>query len=427
MVLATGCDDDETTATDMGAAGGTGGAAGGEGGAGGGGGAGGAIGGAGGGEGGAGGAMGPTEACIDACTTLSDCAAQDDFCPGVDPGETRDALYAGCLETCADSAAIAAVVNSLGGDCASVVSTVSGVSVDFVANCEGAGPPPFGTPEDIATAQALWTEIEGHQDTWPQPASKHGWVEGSMPHGSTQQYYQNGDDNSADGYTLIKRNYGGQDEAMLGAVTVMKKIAGYAPDTGDWFYAKFLPDGTPDMTPDGTAMVGQVGGCTSCHAGADGDDYLFSFDAGMSPNGAPFGRPVDQAVATNIWAEIADRANWDQPESKQGWQMGDMPHGAWQQFYHNGADNTADGYIVIKENYGAQDEAALGAITLMKKMHGYSPTAGDWFFAKFMPDGTPAMTETGVQLVGKVGLGGDSGCIACHTNAPNGDYLFSFD
>ena len=59
----------------------------------------------------------------------------------------------------------------------------------------------------------------------------------------------------------------------------MYKIDGYAPGYGDWFWAKFLPDGTLDQNPNGVALAGAVGaggtgGCVPCHEDAD-SDYVF--------------------------------------------------------------------------------------------------------------------------------------------------------
>jgi hypothetical protein len=57
----------------------------------------------------------------------------------------------------------------------------------------------------------------------------------------------------------------------LGAVTVMfRREAGYDAANGDRFYAKYLPDGSLDVVPDGTAPAGRVGpadGCIACHRG----------------------------------------------------------------------------------------------------------------------------------------------------------------
>jgi len=59
--------------------------------------------------------------------------------------------------------------------------------------------------------------------------------------------------------------------------TVMfKREQGYAPDSNDWFWAKWMADGEFDTTPDGVPLAGRVQGCISCHAGAEGNDFVFS-------------------------------------------------------------------------------------------------------------------------------------------------------
>lgn len=69
-----------------------------------------------------------------------------------------------------------------------------------------------------------------------------------------------------------------------------------------------------------------------------------------------------------------------------------------------------DGAIIVKENYGP-DQQKLVAVTPMYKVEGYNPDAGNWFWAKYAPDGS-------VQAAGKV----DS-CIECHKTAD--DYRFT--
>ncbi|MFN3201053.1 MAG: choice-of-anchor X domain-containing protein [Bradymonadia bacterium] len=152
-VLALGmvaCDDDDDGGSgtagagggEAGAGGGEAGAGGGEAGAGGGeAGAGGGEAGAGGGEGGAGGEAGMggaggggefSQACIDACTTLADCSANSDACPGITP-ETRDGFYDACLPTCEANPALRALVN--GDDCDGTVNTLRGLNEDFDNGC----------------------------------------------------------------------------------------------------------------------------------------------------------------------------------------------------------------------------------------------------------------------------------------------------
>ncbi len=59
----------------------------------------------------------------------------------------------------------------------------------------------------------------------------------------------------------------------LGAVTVMfQRDEGYDPETNNWFWVKYLPDGTLDQNPAGMVLAGLVGkdadaGCIACHQG----------------------------------------------------------------------------------------------------------------------------------------------------------------
>jgi hypothetical protein len=166
-------------ATGGGGAGGTGGAAsedagvvetdGGAGGAGGGaggggaGGAGGGVGGAGGGMGGAGGAE--VHPCVTACGTLADCgAADDEICPGVQPGASRESAYDGCLAICGDSPEIADVINGL-GTCREVLPFVVGASPEFAAACDdGAGGAGGGPGDNEALCNEMCSYFAGCVD-----------------------------------------------------------------------------------------------------------------------------------------------------------------------------------------------------------------------------------------------------------------------
>ena len=94
---------------------------------------------------------------------------------------------------------------------------------------------------------------------------------------------------------IIKRNYGGEGVSIdavnadpnkwLQAVTVMVRIPGYDAMANDWFWAKYLPNGTLDKTPTGVNLAGQVartpdgaGGCIGCHASAPGNDFVYIND-----------------------------------------------------------------------------------------------------------------------------------------------------
>ena len=146
--LVAACDSDDGGSGDAGAAvvgGGSGGGAGGGDATGGGDGVGGGGGGVGGGGGGGmgGGAAGGGGAMVDPCetavATLLECGIGEAGCPAwiADGAASREEIEAGLLQGCADSAALANIVNAA-ADC-SVVDTVSSVSPEFKASCEGTG------------------------------------------------------------------------------------------------------------------------------------------------------------------------------------------------------------------------------------------------------------------------------------------------
>lgn len=118
----------------------------------------------------------------------------------------------------------------------------------------------------------------------------------------------------------------------------------------------------------------------------------------------------------SLWERItvlSPYTNWDQWPDHVGLQDGAAPHGPKHIVYVNKTGlepgvpkpyNT----IVVKENY--TPEKKLAALTVMYKVKGYNPEAGDWFWVKYAPDGT-------VQKQGK-----PAGCIGCHA-ASGHDYL----
>jgi hypothetical protein len=99
---------------------------------------------------------------------------------------------------------------------------------------------------------------------------------------------------------------------------------------------------------------------------------------------------------------------------------GTEPHGALLTTYVNkdayfsikGKEGKmADNSIIVKENYTPQKE--LAALTVILKVKGYNPAAGDWFWAKYSPGGK-------VLSSGKV----DS-CIGCHGTHKDNDYIMT--
>jgi hypothetical protein len=99
--------------------------------------------------------------------------------------------------------------------------------------------------------------------------------EGKQPHGAFLTTYVNNDayfsirdkKGMADGSIIVKENY--TSDKKLNSVTVMYKIKGYSPDTGDWFWAKYETVGK-------VVASGRVSACIMCHEVKKDNDYIFS-------------------------------------------------------------------------------------------------------------------------------------------------------
>lgn len=71
---------------------------------------------------------------------------------------------------------------------------------------------------------------------------------------------------------VVKENY--MPDKKLAAITVMYKVAGYNPEVGDWFWAKYTPDGKVEAE----GKSGMADMCIGCHGKAKGNDFLFTGD-----------------------------------------------------------------------------------------------------------------------------------------------------
>lgn len=73
--------------------------------------------------------------------------------------------------------------------------------------------------------------------------------------------------------------------------------------------------------------------------------------------------------------------------------------------------------VIVKENYMAGAEAAgsyeVNSITAMYKARGYNPPEGDWFWAKYSPNGEV------------LAVGSPPTCINCHSRSRANDYLMT--
>jgi len=154
---------------------------------------------------------------------------------------------------------------------------------------------PFGTPEDAAYAVQIWNAMQDQKLAGPDSIYSFPY-EGTDPHGMMlETFFSNATINGHTGDLIVKRNYGPEgvtaDELLadpekhLGAITVMfRREAGFDTENKDWFWVKYLPDGTLDKNPKGVELAGKVAkgadvGCIACHVAADGDDLVFLSNA----------------------------------------------------------------------------------------------------------------------------------------------------
>ena len=153
-------------------------------------------------------------------------------------------------------------------------------------------------------------------------------------------------------------------------------------------------------------------------------------------NAAPFGGEADVEYAKDLWTSMINASYAGQDSIMSQPYTGQHPHGAILDTIQGPIN--IDGklhHIIIKRNYGgpgvskesvAKDpEKYLKAVTVMLKRPGYDPDDKDWFWVKYLPDGSLDKNPAGMMLAGMIAKGKPAGCIACHTAAPGGDMVFT--
>jgi len=128
-------------------------------------------------------------------------------------------------------------------------------------------------------------------------------------------------------------------------------------------------------------------------------------------------KPEGEAFWTYV-SETHPYAEWMVWPGHEELQEGQSPHGDYIRIYANdiamkAAKKGKDmpyGAIVMKENYNKDKE--LVALTPMYKVKGFNPEGGDWFWAKYGPEGEDMAS-------GKV-----KGCVDCHAKVKKKDWRF---
>lgn len=133
----------------------------------------------------------------------------------------------------------------------------------------------LGSPEDQSKAESLWSEVQGYTK-WGRFPGHPGLEPGKSPHGKFISTYVSsreaqGEGTPPYGSIVLKENFQSKDPGSLDSLTVMKRIEGYDPENGDWFWARYTPSGK-------LTHAGRVAMCSDCHFDAGGDDFLFLND-----------------------------------------------------------------------------------------------------------------------------------------------------
>lgn len=132
-----------------------------------------------------------------------------------------------------------------------------------------------------ATGKDLWSHLTkvNYQKSFALWPGKGKLYKGTEPHGALLTTYVNKAALGAiqgkkgtmpAGAIVVKENY--MPDKKLAAITVMYKVAGYNPDGGDWFWAKYTPDGK--IEAEGKSEMANM--CIGCHGKAKANDFLFT-------------------------------------------------------------------------------------------------------------------------------------------------------
>ena len=154
---------------------------------------------------------------------------------------------------------------------------------------------------------------------------------------------------------------------------------------------------------------------------------------------APFGNDTDITDAAKVWKAsidagfVGDNAIVSRPYT------GAPPHGMILELLEkNVTIDGVTGPLVVKKNYGGNGltvndvindpKKYLKSVTIQfKREAGYDAENKDWFYGKYLPDGSLDKNPKGMKLAGRVAKGAPTGCISCHTAAPGGDFIFNHD
>lgn len=171
------------------------------------------------------------------------------------------------------------------------------LTVTVIAVAQGSGssrispskPPRRATPQDFA--RDFWSYLvvgKSPYSQWKKPWRQVAEYEMESPHGSAGQAVFSNPIADRDlkkpaaGSVLVLEDYD-QDKKRK-SISVMYRVAGSDPKHRDWYWLRYLENGTLDQAETDAGMrpvAGRVASCIECHAKAGGGDYIFGNDAAI--------------------------------------------------------------------------------------------------------------------------------------------------
>ncbi|MEL6346802.1 MAG: hypothetical protein AAFV53_27060 [Myxococcota bacterium] len=132
--------------------------------------------------------------------------------------------------------------------------------------------------EDQATAEAIWSEIDGYE-SWGQFTGFEGIRAGTSVHTDFVQVWFNdsalasisADSPLSDGDIGVKETYSDEAGTSLSNITIYKVIDGFSADHNDVFWARYSAAGD-------VQLAGEESGCYECHESVDSDGDLITVD-----------------------------------------------------------------------------------------------------------------------------------------------------
>jgi hypothetical protein len=141
---------------------------------------------------------------------------------------------------------------------------------------QGKTPIEASLPGASGTALGDYLKMQDYEKSWKMWPGTGAFYPGKSPHGALLTTYVNdialkaieGKEGKLPvGSIVAKENYSADKKYL--ALTVMYKIKGYDPEGGDWYWARYTPDGK-------VKGEGKMRGCLNCHRKKRSNDYIFT-------------------------------------------------------------------------------------------------------------------------------------------------------